>query len=153
MGCTKLFGKIFARYLLPPVAPAPAAGAAAAAAMCLPDLSFVPGRSTAAFNREKRARAPCGKAGCTSAVSAAAAKEEAAAASLVAEEEADAAKLAKKQKAKKPKGKEPRVPEVRAYSHPMTAVQAVAVAANDGLTLERANSASGFRFVQTLRDS
>jgi hypothetical protein len=35
----------------------------------------------------------------------------------------------------------------------MTASQAVAAATTEGLTLKRANSASGFRFVQTLRDS
>ena len=35
----------------------------------------------------------------------------------------------------------------------MSAAQAIAAAATEGLTLERANSASGFRFVQTLRDS
>ena len=40
-----------------------------------------------------------------------------------------------------------------AYFHPMAAAQAVAAATTEGLTLERANSASGFRFVQTLRDS
>jgi hypothetical protein len=44
-------------------------------------------------------------------------------------------------------------PEATAHSHPMTAAQAVAAAATEGLTLERAKSASGFRFSQTLRDS
>ena len=44
-------------------------------------------------------------------------------------------------------------PSTAAFSHPMTAAHAIAVAATEGLILERANSASGFRFVQTLRDS
>ncbi len=43
-------------------------------------------------------------------------------------------------------------PSAAAHLHPMTAAQTVA-ATTKGVTLERANSASGCRFVQTLRDN